>query len=530
MPIKSCTLPDGGSGYKWGDSGHCYSDRKDAERQAAAAHANGFTGDEPVSMLLGGAKVPNRAADRMAIDRATVRTRDIDGRMHVEITPISKANVCPYYGREIPFAENFGLDPDKTYMLLRDPVELAKAAPTSNNIQLLCIHTPVSPTDTKKEVVVGCLGETATFTPPYLTNSLSVWDADAITGIEDGSQRELSCSYRYVPDMTPGVYEGVHYDGRMTEIAFNHVALVPKGRAGPDVLVGDSQPVELQTMKRSQKVAVSAALSAYLRPALATDSVPQVRAITRGDYTVAQLVADAARVFPGKVDEAALTKLLNFARDEAEDLPEKPEGGANKPGGKADDEEEDDDMSAEDRRKARDAKRARDRKAHDGESEEEREDREKAQDAEWEEKDKARDAKRAADARRRGRDSETEEERKEREANDRKASDKAIARAVDAARTEFANDQAALRNAEKLVHPLVGELSGMKSAEEVFRFALDSDGVDTAGIHASALPALVAMQLKLRSANVGTPTTIAMDAASINTFDAMFPNRLKVGA
>ena len=40
--------------------------------------------------------------------------------------------------------------------------------------------------------------------------------------------------------MTPGVYEGERYDGVMTEITGNHVALVSDGRAGPDVVVADS--------------------------------------------------------------------------------------------------------------------------------------------------------------------------------------------------------------------------------------------------------------------------------------------------
>ncbi|HEY6965886.1 MAG TPA: hypothetical protein VI229_00330 [Burkholderiales bacterium] len=42
MPIKSCTLPDGKAGFKWGDSGKCYAARADAVRQAQAAYAHGF--------------------------------------------------------------------------------------------------------------------------------------------------------------------------------------------------------------------------------------------------------------------------------------------------------------------------------------------------------------------------------------------------------------------------------------------------------------------------------------------------------
>ena len=40
MPIKSCTLPNGKKGYKYGDKGKCYASRKDAVRQAAAIKAN----------------------------------------------------------------------------------------------------------------------------------------------------------------------------------------------------------------------------------------------------------------------------------------------------------------------------------------------------------------------------------------------------------------------------------------------------------------------------------------------------------
>lgn len=42
MPIKSCTLPSGKKGYKWGDAGKCYANRADAVRQGAAAHASGY--------------------------------------------------------------------------------------------------------------------------------------------------------------------------------------------------------------------------------------------------------------------------------------------------------------------------------------------------------------------------------------------------------------------------------------------------------------------------------------------------------
>ena len=67
----------------------------------------------------------------IAMDRApTARRTDADGRLHVAVSNISKANVCPYLGREIPNNVALGLDPNRVYNLLRDPAELAKAAST----------------------------------------------------------------------------------------------------------------------------------------------------------------------------------------------------------------------------------------------------------------------------------------------------------------------------------------------------------------------------------------------------------------
>jgi len=51
MPIKTCILPGGGTGFKWGDHGHCYPTRAQAEKQAAAAHAHGYVGDQKPKLV-----------------------------------------------------------------------------------------------------------------------------------------------------------------------------------------------------------------------------------------------------------------------------------------------------------------------------------------------------------------------------------------------------------------------------------------------------------------------------------------------
>lgn len=179
------------------------------------------------------------SAMKLALDES-VRTFDEDGRMFVSVTPISKAIVNPYKGSEIPDYEALGLEADKVYQLLRDPEELAKAAPTFNGIQLLKKHVPVDADDHQMWDIVGCTGTDARFDGTYLTNSLSVWTTEAIDFIESDERRELSCGYHYDPDMTPGEFQGVRFDGVMRNIRGNHVALVEEGRAGHDVLVNDS--------------------------------------------------------------------------------------------------------------------------------------------------------------------------------------------------------------------------------------------------------------------------------------------------
>ncbi|MCX5613650.1 DUF2213 domain-containing protein [Bombella saccharophila] len=179
----------------------------------------------------------------LAYDRSgSVRSFDDNGRLRVERTPISKANICTYQGREIPHYDKLGLHPDQPYRLLRDPHELAKAADSFNSLPILEEHIPTSAQAHPRELTVGATMDNALFEAPYLTVGMVIFDGPAIARIQSGEQKELSCGYAYEADMTPGTYGGQPYDGRMINIRGNHIALVTKGRAGPDVLVHDSSP------------------------------------------------------------------------------------------------------------------------------------------------------------------------------------------------------------------------------------------------------------------------------------------------
>lgn len=193
----------------------------------------------------------------LALDEKVVmesaRTRDKNGFLQVKTSNLTRDHVAPYYGREIPGWEERQLDPDRIYYGWRNPDELQAALSTFNGVPLLIEHKFDSAEHPNKELRVGTVGTSAKWEPPYITNALSVWDEKAISAIEDGTLRDLSCGYRYKPDFTPGeTPDGLAYDFVMRELACNHVALVHEGRA-PYCYVSDEKPRGI-TMSEETKV------------------------------------------------------------------------------------------------------------------------------------------------------------------------------------------------------------------------------------------------------------------------------------
>lgn len=246
----------------------------------------------------------------IAFDKS-MRSTDADGRLHIAKSHISKACVNPYMGKEIPGWESLGLVPDKIYKLLRDPVELEKGAATFARLPILKEHVPVTVDAPQPDLVIGAIGSDVSFEAPYLDADLCFWDAPSIAGIDSGKLKELSCAYRYVPLMQSGEFNGEAYDGVMTEIKGNHLALVEKGRAGPDVVAADSDPFSPKenTMKMTKTgKALFVALSA-MSPVLAADAAftPELfKSVTKKNFkrdeVKAKLLALDANIDSTKLD------------------------------------------------------------------------------------------------------------------------------------------------------------------------------------------------------------------------------------
>lgn len=182
--------------------------------------------------------------EKIALDAQSKRTYDENGFLHVSISPLTRVQVAPYRGCEIPGWQELGLEPERVYRGYRPASELSKpeTIESVNGIPIQLAHHMDYADNPAKNTRVGSTGTDGAFHDPFLTNSLHIQDKNAIDRINDGSMRELSLAYRYKPVFTPGeTPDGEKYDFIMTDISANHVALVDEGRAGHEVLVYDSK-------------------------------------------------------------------------------------------------------------------------------------------------------------------------------------------------------------------------------------------------------------------------------------------------
>ncbi len=95
---------------------------------------------------------------------------------------------------------------------------------------------------------VGHLGESPERFDEHVKATIYVKDAKAVQAVESGRLVELSCGYTCDMDETPGEYNGERYDAVQTNIRYNHVALVARGRAGPEnrIRLDSSDAVEVE--------------------------------------------------------------------------------------------------------------------------------------------------------------------------------------------------------------------------------------------------------------------------------------------
>lgn len=452
---------------------------------------------------------------QLAFDRSSVRETDIDGRLHVSVTNISKANICPYMGSEIPGWQQLGLQSDRIYRLFRDPIELAQAAESFNNLPILDRHVAVdawNENSHKPEIVIGSTGTDANFVSPYLQNSAVLWSRTAINDVQAADRnakrgrRQWSCAYRYTPDMTPGNFEGLQYDGVMRNIIGNHVALVDEGRAGPDVLIGDCS-----MLKSRKALLLSGALFGHCLPKIAQDAKLDFEPALK-DITAANLADRKGQL--SVAIAAAVTPLL--AADTTLDIDEivgiidavDASGNATDNDVIGDKEPTAPPTLAAAKDKAKEflagKLSAEDMATYDA----------MTGDCDPDAMD-------------------TPPDDKDDKAMDIAAVNKMITVAVDKARTETQSatlaEAAAIRQAERDVEPFIGTIAvAQDSADAVYKLALDAAKIDLTGVEPSAYRHMVAL-LPKPGETTAAPARLAADrAAGATDFRKMFPEAGKM--
>lgn len=476
-----------------------------------------------------------RLAERrgsIALDRSSVRSTDGAGHMTVETSVITAAVVSEYYGEEIPDSDKLGLEPKKLYRLYRAPAEIEKGASSLDGKPLMVIHRAQSADDHDRDVVVGSV-TAPDWKNPKLYARLSIWDSLGIDLIESGEQKSLSAGYAHVPIMTPGTTpDGDPFDGVMTQIEFNHVALVAEPRV-EGAVVGDSAirksfNGEVIMSKRIQSLKATIAVGAlipFLKPRLAQDAkidlakvFANVKPKTFGNMKDA-IAADIMKLTKGKL--AKDTKIGSDGKLEGlGDLLEMIDSD------KMVEDEDDDDLAGEAPEETMDAEggglkdflkgklgeddfaKACDMMKPGGASDTDETAEEKA----------AREAKEKETAEKAAKDAEAEK------AKETKAMDAKIDAAVKAER-KLANDIAAAR---EHVRPHVGALQGaFDSVDGVYQAALTVLGVEKAE-EITGAPALKAvLDAKVTAAPKAKPVP-AMDAAAAKSFADRFPGAAKI--
>lgn len=87
--------------------------------------------------------------------------------------------------------------------------------------------------DNAKEYSRGAAGEKPHRDGDWVRSPLMITDAELIQKMEKGEAREISNGYNCDLEHAPGIWKGQRYDYIQRNIRGNHVAVVPRGRAGP---------------------------------------------------------------------------------------------------------------------------------------------------------------------------------------------------------------------------------------------------------------------------------------------------------
>lgn len=170
--------------------------------------------------------------DKAAIDNI----EQFDGFLRARIT-IARPGVFPYIvqsdtGQEVVM-HKAKLPED---LFTREALDSASGAPITNEHPKDGSQVVLVDNRNSKNFVSGSISA-----PQIIDNAIeaqaTIYDSELIEDVLNGEKEQASIGFVYEEDATPGEYAGVKYDSIQRNIRINHVAMVPKGRAGDKVKI-----------------------------------------------------------------------------------------------------------------------------------------------------------------------------------------------------------------------------------------------------------------------------------------------------
>lgn len=117
----------------------------------------------------------------------------------------------------------------------KESLDSLKMIPVTNNHPTVLVDATNA-----KELSIGTTGETINIDGENILTTVTINVQDAINEIENNNKVELSLGYTLDLIEQKGVYNGQEYDCIQTNIKYNHLAVVERGRAGVSRLNFDS--------------------------------------------------------------------------------------------------------------------------------------------------------------------------------------------------------------------------------------------------------------------------------------------------
>ena len=185
-------------------------------------------------------------------DRATIRAEVTDEGFLVDSPIVGRVGIQLYKNADGTVRREF-----------RPPEEVFKADSLNSFVgKPITDGHPAEMVNAKnaKSLLVGAIHTEGKQDGDNVVAGITIHDADMIDKIMKGGKRELSLGYKVDIEEISGVWNGQEYDAIQRNIRINHLAIVPRGRAGnarlnldrldaESIITGETMPENLSRVR-----------------------------------------------------------------------------------------------------------------------------------------------------------------------------------------------------------------------------------------------------------------------------------------